>query len=184
MTRTQIRLMTAGLITIGLLLNAGCGESNCPLTTTSFAHFDFLDEDTHQAIKFTQPFDVTGHTVADITVNDTLTDGTITQRVVKDSLLSQTLYNKAESSLSLPLSFQEKTTYVLHYTERMKDTITLIHRTIPYLENVECGTMMFYHIEDVKYTTHNLRTIETVNPDIDNEEKKNLNIYYRADLPE
>ena len=55
--------------------------------------------------------------------------------------MNDTIFNKAESSMSLPLSYTSKTTYVLHYTEKMRDTITLIHQNIPYLQNIECGTM-------------------------------------------
>lgn len=54
----------------------------------------------------------------------------------------------------------------------MRDTITLIHQNIPYLQNIECGTMMFYKVEDIKYTTYNLKSIEIVNSDINNEEKR------------
>ena len=32
--------------------------------------------------------------------------------------------------------------------------------------------MMFYKVEDIKYTTYNLKSIEIVNSDINNEEKK------------
>lgn len=162
----------------------GCGESDCPLTTASFAHFDFLDEETHQAIAFKTPFDVTGFIVADVTLRDTAADGTVTERIVRDSLLNDTIYTNASNSLSLPLSYQEKTTYVLHYTDKMRDTIEVTHQNIPYLQNIECGTMMFYQIKDIRYTTNNLRSIEIVNPDINNEEKKNFNIYYTANLPE
>ncbi|EIY82549.1 hypothetical protein HMPREF1058_00441 [Phocaeicola vulgatus CL09T03C04] len=161
-----------------------CGESDCPLTTNSFAHFDFLDAETHQAVKFSPAFDVTGFITTDVIVRDTLEDGTIKETVVKDSLMNDTIFNKAESSMSLPLSYTSKTTYVLHYTEKMRDTITLIHQNIPYLQNIECGTMMFYKVEDIKYTTYNLKSIEIVNSDINNEEKKNFNIYYVVNATE
>ena len=65
-----------------------------------------------------------------------------------------------------------------------RDTITLIHQNIPYLQNIECGTMMFYKVEDIKYTTYNLKSIEIVNSDINNEEKKNFNIYYVVNATE
>ena len=171
------------LITVSTLMQS-CGESDCPLTTNSFAHFDFLDAETHQAVKFSPAFDVTGFITTDVIVRDTLEDGTIKETVVKDSLMNDTIFNKAESSMSLPLSYTSKTTYVLHYTEKMRDTITLIHQNIPYLQNIECGTMMFYKVEDIKYTTYNLKSIEIVNSDINNEEKKNFNIYYVVNATE
>lgn len=159
-------------------LMQSCGESDCPLTTTSFAHFDFMDGATHSAVKFTEAITVTGFIIADVTVRDTLEDGTIREKVVKDSLLNDTVYNKAESSMSLPLSYTSKTTYVMHYTELMRDTLEVTHHNIPYLENIECGTMMFYNVENIRYTTNHLDSIAIINPEINNEEKRNFIIYY------
>lgn len=158
-----------------------CSENNCPLYTIALAHFDFRYEGTTSTATLSA-FDVTGFITADVTVSDTLEDGTITERVVQDSILSSdTIYTSATTSMSLPLSYSTKTTYVLHYTEKMRDTIELVHQTIPYLENIECGTMMFYTVEEVNYTTNNLTSIEIVNPDINNEEKRNFYIYYTKD---
>lgn len=165
-------------------LMQSCGETDCPLTTSSFAHFDFLDGATHSSVKFTEPVTVTGFIIADVIVRDTLEDGSIKETVVKDSLLNDTIYNKAESSMSLPLSYTAKTTYVMHYTEKMRDTIEITHQNIPYLSNIECGTMMFYKVESIRYTTNHLDSISTVNPDINNEEKKNFNIYYTVSATE
>lgn len=95
------------LITVSTLMQS-CGESDCPLTTNSFAHFDFLDAETHQAVKFSPAFDVTGFITTDVIVRDTLEDGTIKETVVKDSLMNDTIFNKAESSMSLPLSYTSK----------------------------------------------------------------------------
>ncbi len=156
-----------------------CSENNCPLTTVSLAHFDFQDSETHASVSLSPAFDVVGYTVADVTVRDTLTDGTVYETVVKDSLLSDTIYTNASTSMSLPLSYTSKTTYVLQYTETMTDVIELTHRNIPYLKNIECGTMMFYEVENVTYTTNHLDSVVTVNPSITNEEKRNFIIYYR-----
>ena len=109
-------------IIILLLLTAsgyfwqGCSESDCPLSTTSLAHFDLLSSDSHSPVKLTSEVTITGTTVADVTVKDTLPDGTITDKVVKDSVLTDTLYNKESdlSSFSLPLSYTSKTTYTIH----------------------------------------------------------------------
>ena len=83
------------LITVSTLMQS-CGESDCPLTTNSFAHFDFLDAETHQAVKFSPAFDVTGFITTDVIVRDTLEDGTIKETVVKDSLMNDTIFNKAD----------------------------------------------------------------------------------------
>ena len=80
--------------------------------------------------------------------------------------------------MNLPLSYNSKTTYVIHYNEKMKDTIVVEHTNIPYLENIDCGTMMFYKVNNFSYTTNALDSIVMVNPDINNEEKINFNIYF------
>ena len=144
----------------------GCSESDCPLSTTSLAHFDLLSSDSHSSVKLTSEVTITGTTVTDVTVKDTLPDGTITDKVVKDSVLTDTIYNKESdlSSFSLPLSYTSKTTYT--------------HRNIPFISDIECGTMMFYQVENINYTTNSLDSVVIVNPDINNEEKRNFNIYY------
>ena len=71
----------------------GCSESDCPLSTTSLAHFNLLSSDSHSSVKLTSEVTITGTTVTDVTIKDTLPDGTITDKVVKDSVLTDTIYN-------------------------------------------------------------------------------------------
>ena len=131
----------------------GCSESDCPLSTTSLAHFDLLSSDSHSSVKLTSEVTITGTTVTDVTVKDTLPNGTIT------------------------LSYTSKTTYTIHYNEKLKDVIEITHRNIPFISDIECGTMMFYQVENINYTTNSLDSVVIVNPDINNEEKRNFNIY-------
>lgn len=151
------------LLLIGLCgFIQGCGESECPLTTVSYARFDFLDSKTHAAVGFTQGVTVTG----------------ISQ--VEGELLEDTLFNLAQASMSLPLSYTDKTSYVMHYSETLRDTIVVAHKNIPFVSDIECGTMMHYHVEGLRYTTNVLDSVVLINPDITHEEKKNFNVYYRA----
>lgn len=140
----------------------GCGESDCSLTTISYAHFDFLDSKTYSPVGFTQGVTVTG------------------TAQYEDSTMTDTLFNLAESSMSLPLSFTNQTTYVMHYSETMRDTIEITHKNIPFVSDIECGTMMHYFVESYRYTTNALDSVVLINPEITNEERKNFNIYYRA----
>ena len=165
------------LIAVGFIFN-GCNNNNCPLTTVALGHFDFLDSKTHQQVSFSSDVVVTGFTRADVTVYDILANGDTVWRVVKDSLLNDTVYNKPTTSMSLPLSFNANTTYVIHYTSTMRDTIVLEHTNIPFVENIDCGTLMFYKVKSIKYTTNVLDSIVMVNPDINNEEKSNFYLYY------
>lgn len=153
------------VITVCLTFHS-CGESECPLTTVSLARFDFLDSETHGGVGITSGATITG----------------IVQ--LEDTILTDTIYNKAETSMSLPLSYTNRTTYVMHYTETIRDTIELTHKNIPFVSDIECGTMMFYKVESVKYTTYALDSVVIINPNINNEEKKNFNIYFRVDTNE
>lgn len=151
------------LLLIGLCgFVQGCGESECPLTTVSYARFDFLDSKTHAAVGFTQGVTITG----------------ISQ--VEGELLEDTLFNLAQSSMSLPLSYTDKTSYVIHYSETLRDTIEVMHKNIPFVSDIECGTLMHYQVDRFRYTTNALDSVVLINPEITHEEKKNFNVYYRV----
>ena len=151
------------LLSFGLVFLYGCGgEPECPLNYTSLARFDFVDSQTHAAVKLNNRPTVTGT----IWMNGTAE--------------TDTVFNQAESYMSVPLSFTDRTTYVIHYTETMRDTIELRHKNIPFVSDIECPTMMFFDVEDIRYTTNALDSVKLVNPNITNEEKINFYIYYRA----
>ncbi|EPT33888.1 DUF6452 family protein [Phocaeicola abscessus] len=157
-----------------------CSEDNCPTTTTSVAYFDFLNSDTHSPLSLTSTVTVTASKMMDVIVKDTLSNGTIVERIVKDSIVNDTVYNAESklSNLSLPLSYSTKTTYTIQYTDLMRDVIELTHRPIPFVSDIACGVLMFYEIEDLKYTTNALDSIALVNPNINNEKTTNFHIYY------
>ena len=144
------------------LLTQSCGESDCSLSTISQARFDFLDSKTNKNVALT---------------NGVMISGIAT---INNSAIVDTLFNQAESYMTLPLSYTNQTTYVMHYSETLRDSIWLTHKNIPFVGDIECGSMMYYKIEDLNYTTHVLDSVTLVNPEINNEEKKNFNIYYHA----
>ena len=151
------------LLSLGLVSLYGCGgEPECPLNSISLARFDFLDSKTHAAVKMTNGATVTGTIWKDGTAD------------------TDTVFNQAESYMSVPLSYTDRTTYVIHYTETMRDTIELKHKNLPFVSDIECPTMMFFEVEDIRYTTNALDSVKLVNPNITNEEKINFYIYYRA----
>jgi hypothetical protein len=150
-------------LTVALVASlTGCNDNNCPLTTISYAHFDFYGSTSKKAVSWTNAMTVAGYPM-------------------DDEELTDTIYNAESrlSSLSLPLSYTEQTTFVLHYTDLMKDVITVKHHNIPYVSDIECGTMMFYKIESIDYTTNAIDSIVVKNADINNEEKQNFIIYFR-----
>ena len=151
------------LLSFGLVFLYGCGgEPECPLNYTSLARFDFVDSQTHAAVKLNNRPTVTGTIWMDGTEE------------------TDTVFNQAESYMSVPLSYTDRTTYVIHYTETMRDTIELKHQNIPFVSDIECPAMMFFNVEDVRYTTNALDSVKLVNPEITNEEKINFYIYYRT----
>ena len=144
----------------------GCEEDSCSLTTRTVARFQFLDSKTHASITLLQGATVTGIAT------------------VADTLNIDTVFNQAKSYMSVPLSYTNKTTYVIHYTELMRDTIELTHKNIPFVNNIECEAIMKYEVEDFRYTTNALDSVTLINPKITNEETTNFNIYYRIDSAE
>lgn len=145
------------------ILLPGCGgEPECPLNSVSLARFEFRDSKTHAAVQLTNGATVTGIALVDGKLN------------------VDTVFNLAQNYMSVPLSYTDRTTYVIHYTETMRDTIELTHRNIPFVSDIECPTMMFYEVESMRYTTNALDSVKLVNPQITNEERINFNIYYRA----
>jgi len=140
----------------------GCGDTNCPLTTIALARFDFVDSHTHAPVSLTNGATVTGLVM------------------VNDSLDVDTVFNQAQNYMSVPLSYTNRTTYVIHYTELMRDTIEVVHKNTPFVSDIECSPMMFYQVEEIRYTTNALDSVTLTNPNITNEEKTNFYIYYRA----
>lgn len=157
-----MKKISTALLTIALAILTGCEEDPCSLTTLSQARFDFRDSRTHKAVSLTQGATVTGIAT------------------IADTLDVDTLFNQAKDHMTVPLSYTSKTTYVMHYTERMRDTIEVTHRNIPFVSNIECGAVMHFEVEALRYTTNAQDSVTIVNPQIDNEEKTNFLIYYRA----
>lgn len=146
-----------------LALLPGCaGDTNCPLSSVSVARFDFRDSKTHAAVQLTNGATVTGIALVD------------------GELDIDTVFNQAQKYMSVPLSYTDRTTYVIHYTETLRDTIELTHRNIPFVSDIECPAIMRYEVESMRYTTNALDSVKLVNPHITNEETINFNIYYRT----
>lgn len=149
------------LMSISILLT-GCGDTNCPLITVALARFEFIDSRTHAPVSLTNGATVTGLAMAN------------------DTLIVDTVFNHAQNYMAVPLSYTNRTTYVIHYTELMRDTIEVTHKDIPFVSDIECSPMMFYQIENIRYTTNALDSVTLTNPEITNEEKTNFYIYYNA----
>ena len=140
----------------------GCEVENCPPNALSYLHFSLVDQNGR-----TRTFNT----------SDTIT--IVGQTTSSDTLVSDTLINQeaAASSFSLPLSYDAYTQFIFIYHALDvgyvgRDTIRIDHRNIPYFTNLDCGSMMFYEI------TGTAHTLTITNPNIDNNEKENIRIYF------
>ena len=80
----------------------GCGgEPECPLNYTSLARFEFVDSQTHAAVKLNNRPTVTGTIWMDGTAE------------------TDTVFNQAESYMSVPLSYTDRTTYFKDYPQKI-----------------------------------------------------------------
>ena len=149
------------LLGLLLFLVPSCEVENCPPNALAFAHFTLKDGN-GKNLSFAVPVSVIG-----------LMDNGGT--LVCDTLINQ---ESGASSFSLPLSYADKTRFVLVYSPESADTITVEHRNIPYFMNIDCGTMMFHEVTRVSTTRHAIDSIVLTNPNIDNNEKENFKIYY------
>ena len=155
------KLLLAFLLVLALI--PACEVENCPPNALAYAVFTIKDG-TGADVEFSDELSVIGIMV--------LEDG---EEVV------DTLVNEEDdvSSLSLPLSYSNVTKFVLVYADDAgTDTITITHRNIPYYFNVDCGTMMYYEVEDLQTTYYQIDSVVIVNPNIDNYETENFYIYY------
>ena len=158
-------------------LNSCEGES-CPPNALAYAKFTLVNQH-GKAVAPTVPASIIGQMTADITVYDTLDNGQIVERIVEDSIISDTLINKESnmSTFKVPLSYSNETTLIIDLNGEQQDYITIKHNNIPYFMSVDCGTMMFHEATEVTHS-YGIDSIEIINPNIDNYEKENFRIYY------
>lgn len=124
----------------------------------------------------------------------TLTD-TLTVRVCgSDTLLLNRGINL--QSLMLPLRYSTDTdTLLLRFSNAIgqaaRDTLFLRHEAKPHFENIDCPAAVFHHIQNVRWTSHQLRemplTIDSValiNSNVNYDDTENLRVYLRATASE
>lgn len=177
-------LVIVSVFLLACLLVPSCEVENCPPNAMTYAHFTLSDQ-YGKTFSTSDTITVIGQTQADVTVYDTLADGTLRPRVVTDSLIADTIVNResAASSFSIPLSYADHTRLIFSYSSlgaafKGTDTVTVTHRNIPYFTNLDCGSMMFYEITKATFTRHRLDSVVVTNPNIDNNEKENIKIYF------
>lgn len=167
-------------ILLAFLCIPACEVEDCPINTISYAQFQLVNQ-YGQSVSYQDTISVIGQIKADVIRYDTLSDGSLKEVLVRDSLISDTIINRETnvSTLSIPLSYDDETIITLVYNSTYTDRFTIHHRNIPYFLNLDCGTMMFYEVTGV--TPDQIRMMDSIvitNPNIDNNEKENFKLYF------
>lgn len=173
----KIQLISGLIILFAVFLNS-CETENCPPNAMAYAKFSMVSQN-GTPVTPTVPTSVIGQIVTDVIVYDTLDNGEIKQTLVKDSVINDTIINKDTklSTFKVPLSYYEKTSFIIDYDGKQKDRIEITHKNKPYFMNIDCGTMMFHEVTGVSHS-NGIDSVVIVNPNIDNYEKENFKIYF------
>ena len=153
--RSLIEMFLA-IILPGFLYSSCSNGNDCVIDNVSYARFNFYDK-TNTNIKL---------------------DATITVTAAgTDSILVNQEANA--KGLELPVSYTGHIdTFIVKYTDLMRDTIFMTHTNIPYFISMDCGMAMYHLVEDVKYTHYAIDSIKLVNPQINFDTNENFKIYY------
>lgn len=116
----------------------------------------------------------------DGTFSDTLS--VITLRPDSNDAVIQNRITRV-TTFSLPMSYEhERDTLLFVLTDTLGKTsidTTVISKTnTPHFESVDCPARFFHTIKEIKTTHHRIDSIVIANPNVDNEEKENLLIYF------
>lgn len=165
-------------IILSAALLSSCETESCPPNAMAYAHFTMVDQH-GTPVAPTVPTSVIGQVITDVVVYDTLDNGEIKQTIVKDSVINDTIINKDSklSTFKVPLSYYDKTSFIIDYDGKQKDKIEITHKNIPYFMSLDCGTMMFHEVTGVTHS-NGIDSIIITNPNIDNYEKENFKIYF------
>ncbi len=135
-----------------------CSDTDCLATNTAYVSYVFYNEN--------------GRTVS---LSDTVTvTAAGTDSVLINSEVSPSLFQ-------LPLSYTNTVdTFIIHYTEKLIDSIFVTHTNIPHFISMDCGTGMYYYLDAISSTNNAIDSIMISNPTVDYNEKENVKIYYTS----
>lgn len=94
-----------------------------------------------------------------------------------DSILSNS--RSKVTNVSSALSYvNNKTVLVFTYTRSLSDTLWIFHTNSDHFVSMNAGISVYHQIDSVKYTSHNISSIQVINPRVDTNEKENIRILY------
>ncbi len=83
------------------------------------------------------------------------------------------------SFASVPLSYTKtETAVVFKFIKNVSDTIWITHTNTPHFISMDAGIAMYYHIDNVRYTSHAIDSVSIINPEVDTNEKDNIRLHF------
>ena len=155
-TPSPLRYLLAAVVLLSGI--AACSDTDCTTSNTAYVNYNIYDANGN-SVSLTGPVTVTAAGTDSVLIN-------------QESNLQ---------SMQLPLRYTStEDTFVVHLSEVLFDTIFVTHQNIPHFISMECGTGMYYHIDNVRCTRRIFDSISVVNPDINFDANEHIQMYMPA----
>ena len=155
-TPSPLRHLLAAVVLLSGI--AACSDTDCTTSNTAYVNYNIYDANGN-SVSLTGPVTVTAAGTDSVLIN-------------QESNLQ---------SMQLPLRYTStEDTFVVHLSEVLFDTIFVTHQNIPPFISMECGTGMYYHIDNARCTRRIFDSISVVNPDINFDANEHIQMYMPA----
>lgn len=155
-TLSPLRHLLAAIVLLSGI--AACSDTDCTTSNTAYVNYNIYDANGN-SVSLTGPVTVTAAGTDSVLIN-------------QESNLQ---------SMQLPLRYTStEDTFVVHLSEVLFDTIFVTHQNIPHFISMECGTGMYYHIDNARCTRRIFDSISVVNPDINFDANEHIQMYMPA----
>ena len=155
-TLSPLRHLLAAIVLLSGI--AACSDTDCTTSNTAYVNYNIYDANGN-SVSLTGPVTVTAAGTDSVLIN-------------QESNLQ---------SMQLPLRYTStEDTFVVHLSEVLFDTIFVTHQNIPHFISMECGTGMYYHIDNARCTRRIFDSLSVVNPDINFDANEHIQMYMPA----
>lgn len=94
----------------------------------------------------------------------------------RDSIVVNHIENA--EMLQLPMSYtNECDTVIFHYEGNFTDTLYIDHQNIPYYISMECGTVMYHKLTDIRHTENLIDSAVIVRNYVKFDHNENIKLY-------
>ncbi len=163
MNNKPIRLMKrlAARLALATVIAAccwACSDTDCTTANTAYVNYAMYGPDGRN-VALTGP----------VTVTTAGTDSVIINQESNVQLMQ------------LPLRYTStEDTFVVHLSDILFDTIFVSHQNIPHFISMECGTGMYFHLNQVRCVRRIFDSIQVVNPEVTYDSNEHVKIYLPA----